>query len=110
MHQGVEKTYHKLRIVYYWPRLFEDVNEYVASCDTCQRTKVSRTKYGLLQPLEQPIGVWTDISVDLVTQRPLANNKYDAIMVVGCRQNKMTHCIPTTSIELQNKSQSYSPA
>jgi hypothetical protein len=45
--------------------------DYVRSCDTCQRDKVSRhRRYGLLQPLEIPYRPWTSISMDFITALP----------------------------------------
>ncbi|XP_029163431.1 uncharacterized protein LOC114934886 [Nylanderia fulva] len=41
-HLGVEKTYHRLAVRYYWPNMFRDITDYVKRCEVCQRTKVEQ--------------------------------------------------------------------
>ena len=41
-YRGRDGTYQKTRILYYWRRLFRDVDEYVRSCSECQRRKPNR--------------------------------------------------------------------
>jgi dUTP pyrophosphatase len=52
-HFGQKKTLELIMRNFYWPKIEEWVNEYVRTCDTCQRMKSPRhAKFGLLQPLE----------------------------------------------------------
>ncbi|XP_075738869.1 uncharacterized protein LOC142784136 [Rhipicephalus microplus] len=37
-HLGINKTKERLLMEYYWPGCFKEVEEFVRSCDTCQRT------------------------------------------------------------------------
>lgn len=41
-HLGIEKTFQRLAIRYYWPNMFRATAEYVKRCDVCQRTKVEQ--------------------------------------------------------------------
>jgi len=34
-HLGVEKTYQRVAVNYFWPNLFRDVANYIRTCDTC---------------------------------------------------------------------------
>jgi transposase InsO family protein len=80
---------------FHWPGIRNFVKKYVLSCDVCQRNKTMRhRKYGLLKPLPVPDHPWTSISMDLITQLPLADN-YDAILVIIDQFTKMGHFIPT---------------
>ncbi|KAI5751119.1 hypothetical protein M8J77_004425 [Diaphorina citri] len=55
-HLGAEKTYWKIKLKYYWPTMLNDITNYIKSCESCQKRKVSRTgKQGLLQPINVPI-------------------------------------------------------
>ncbi len=36
-HGNAQRTLHQIREKYWWPRMFEQIRRYVASCDTCQR-------------------------------------------------------------------------
>jgi hypothetical protein len=38
------KTIERLKQNFYWFKMDDDVRDYVRSCDTCQRDKVSRNK------------------------------------------------------------------
>lgn len=38
-HAGYHKTYNKLAVNYYWPRMSRDVKLFVTSCDICQKIK-----------------------------------------------------------------------
>ena len=84
----------------------EDVQDYVRSCDTCQRDKTSRhRKYRLLEPLEIPYRPWSSISMDWITKLPESGG-YTQIWVIVDRLTKMAHFIPlrtgATALELAN--------
>ena len=36
-HLGVDMVFDKVKERYYWPQMYDDVKNYVSSCDTCQR-------------------------------------------------------------------------
>src|SRR5437588_4899568 len=71
----------------------ETINEYLRTCDPCQRNKSRRhAKYGLLQPLEVPYAPWKSISVDFIVALPESEGKTQ-IMVVVDRFTKMAHFV-----------------
>ena len=95
-HQGIERTHSAVHTLAYWPRLHRDIEDYVTSCDTCQRIKTSQQKpTGLLQPLPIPTRPWEVISMDFITQLPSTKNGHDAILVIVDTLSKMVHFIPT---------------
>jgi hypothetical protein len=72
------------------------MKEVIQSCDTCARGEVPRHRpYGLLHPLRVPKGSWLSLSMDFITNLPLANGK-NSIFVVVDRLTKMAHFIPCT--------------
>src|SRR5258706_10653557 len=74
--------------------MVEEVQDYVRSCDTCQRDKASRhKKYGLLDPLEIPYRPWSSISMDWIVKLPESGG-YTQIWVIVDRLTKMAHFIP----------------
>ncbi|GJJ74408.1 hypothetical protein EMPS_06766 [Entomortierella parvispora] len=58
-HFGFQKTYDNLRRFVYWPHIAKDTQQYVATCEKCQRNKDSQDRpAGLLQPLPIPSQRW----------------------------------------------------
>jgi hypothetical protein len=93
-HFGQFKTAERMKQNFYWPKMDDDARDYVRSCDTCQRDKVSRhRRYGLLQPLDIPYRPWTSISMDFITALPESDG-FTQIWVIVDRLTKMAHFIP----------------
>ena len=98
MHPGLDRTYWALAELYYWPQLYQDVAEYVRTCDKCQRTKASRTAADApLQPLQLSARNWDAVSLDFIVALPKTRRGHDAILVVVDRLSKMAHFIATTT-------------
>ena len=38
-HLGFERTYASLRNKYYWPSMYEEIRQYVRTCEVCQSPK-----------------------------------------------------------------------
>jgi hypothetical protein len=55
IHPGTTKMYLDLKTRYWWRGMKKEIAQYVARCDTCQRTKAEHQRpAGLLQPLPVP--------------------------------------------------------
>ncbi|GES99293.1 uncharacterized protein LOC105343682 [Rhizophagus clarus] len=48
-HFSLDETYRKIKIRYYWPQMFEDVRNYVKTCDECQRRAYHPQTNGLVE-------------------------------------------------------------
>ena len=95
-HQGIERTYATIYKLFYWPRMNNDVRDYVKSCDSCQRIKASQqVPAGLLQPLPIPKQPWDQVSMDFIVQLPVTKAGFDAIVVFVDTFSKMVHLAPT---------------
>jgi hypothetical protein len=93
-HSGLYKTYRRLAANVYWVGMKGRVQEYVRSCDICQRQKyLASSPGGLMQPLPIPERIWEDISMDFITGLPKSKG-YEAIFVVVDRLSKYSHFIP----------------
>lgn len=97
-HNGAAKTLELISRQYWWPGMREQVREFIAHCDSCQRVKAANHRVGgLLQPLQIPTHKWESISMDFITQLPKTPNGHDAILVVVDRLSKYAHFIATTT-------------
>ncbi len=62
-----------------------DIETYVHTCKTCQRTKFStQAKAAPLHPNAIPSQPWTHISVDMVTGLPMCHGYDTILMIVDC--------------------------
>jgi hypothetical protein len=92
-HSGEKATYERIKLLFHWPGLKQQVVDFIKQCPTCQLNKSEHCKYpGLLQPLPVPDFAWTHISMDFVEGLPLSENK-DMILVVVDRFTKYAHFI-----------------
>jgi transposase InsO family protein len=93
-HFGQDKTIELIRRNFWWPKMDEQIIDYVRSCPQCQKDKAARhQKYGLLQPLELPYAPWQSIAMDFITDLPESSG-CDQLWVVVDRFTKMAHFIP----------------
>jgi hypothetical protein len=87
--------YLDLKARYWWKGMKKEIAQYVARCDTCQRTKAEHQKpAGLLQPLPVPEWKWEEIGMDFVTGLPRTQKGNDSIWVIIDRLTKVAHFIP----------------
>lgn len=90
-HSGVTGTYMRLKVVFYWPKMKEDIIGLIKGCDICRKNKPeSGPTSGLLQPLPIPDQAWTHINMDFVEDLPKSWGK-DVILVVVDRFTKYGH-------------------
>ena len=83
-HPGISRTTDLVQRWYWWPRLRQDVIQYVRGCAECQRHKVNTrpTKAPLVpifpEPKANPFEV---IALDFITKLP-KSQKYDSILTI----------------------------
>ncbi len=87
-HPGIEKTKELILREYWWPKMKKDIEAYIRTCETCQRTKLStQAKAAPLHPNTITSRPWTHISVDIVTGLPMCKG-YNAILMIVDRFSK----------------------
>jgi hypothetical protein len=93
-HSGISATYSKIKALFAWPRMKQDITDYVNKCQVCQQAKSEHSKLpGLLHPLPVPTEVWQIVSLDFIEGLP-KSNKFDTILVVIDKFTKYAHFIP----------------
>ena len=91
-HEGVQKTLHRLRGQFYIEGDRAHVRDFVHACAVCKNKVDPLQPAGLLQPLEVPSQVWSDISLDFIEGLPRVNGK-SVILTVVDRFSKHAHFI-----------------
>ena len=93
-HSGQHATYHRIKKLFCWKGLKQDVENFVKQCMVCQQAKHDHTHpAGLLQPLPIPEGAWQDISLDFIEGLPMSHNS-NVILVIVDRFTKYAHFLP----------------
>ena len=80
-HLGTDATFQRLKDKYYWPQMYKDIKEYVATCDNCQRFgRPTRTEPLHPIPVGQP---FERIGIDIVGPLPRTSrgNRYIVVAV-----------------------------
>lgn len=81
----MQATYQRAKTYFFWPKMKQEVMEFVKICDTCQRHKTEHNyPAGLLQPLPVPHQAWTHISMDFIEGLPTSMGKQVILVVVDC--------------------------
>ena len=98
-HWGAENTYKEISKKYYWPNMKRYIDEYVASCDTCTKTKHSNSKpKAYLKPHN-----WAEyfprqaIALDLATM-VRSRDGYKYIMLITDGMSKFAELCPLRDI------------
>ena len=98
-HLGTRKTYDRLvDAELYWPRMLQDVTDFVATCEVCQRSKpYNRPSAGLPTPLEIPEARWRVVALDIVSGFPPSGKEgYDCVVVFSDKFSKQAYFCPST--------------
>lgn len=94
-HLGVEKTYKRLRLRFYWPGLYQDVVDYVSKCSTCKAYKhPNQPTPGLFGNPKVCRRPFQCISVDLVGPLPKSRQQNEYLLVVVCCFSKYCLLFP----------------
>ena len=84
-HLGIDKTYHSIRRYFYWPNMKRTIEDYVSTCDSCQKHKVwTQKRYRdpkIPMPSTEP---WATVSIDFCGPFPKTHRGNDFVMAVTC--------------------------
>jgi hypothetical protein len=97
-HAGYHRQYLRLAQTYFWPRMSRDIQEYVLSCDICQKAKPKKhLPYGMLQSIAIPSRPFEVVTFDFIPDLPKTKSGYTNIFVIVDKLTKYGMFIPTTT-------------
>lgn len=96
-HLGEECTASYLCQHYWWPKLGKEIEQFCASCKTCQTLNRNMQKpSGLLPSLPIPNQPWKLIAMDFVGPFPWLDN-YNYLWVIMDQKSSLVHLVPITT-------------
>lgn len=96
-HLGIDKVYNSCTRDMFWPKMHEQITNYVLSCKVCQANKSQNlSPAGLLQPLKIPPRCWHTVTTDFLTELPMTERGKDSICVIVDKLSKRAIFIPLT--------------
>ena len=84
-HEGQNKTRDKITARYFWPKITEQVAQYISACPACQKAKLSACL---------PNKIWTQIGIDLMGTLKETEEGYRYILTVIDYFTKYMELIP----------------
>ena len=101
-HLGISNTYKLLHRNYYWPNIQGFVKKFVCHCDTCKRSKGSRSKkQDVFRPLSIPDQRWQDISIDFIIGIPAIKGANAICNIVDCFSKELHHIATDKKIDAE---------
>ncbi|GFY03895.1 retrovirus-related Pol polyprotein from transposon 412 [Trichonephila clavipes] len=100
---GVTKTKDRILRHFFWPNVYRDVEEFVKTCDSCQRVGKPRDKVKEPQKLVPIISeVFSKINIDAVGPLPVSTKQNRYLVTSICVASKYPEAIPVESITSPN--------
>lgn len=94
-HLGTDKVFNACARDAFWPRMYNDVAQYIRSCKDCQANKTPNVPpAGKLQPRDIPHRCWDVVSADFVTEFPKTKAGNDAVLVIVDKFSKQAIFTP----------------
>ena len=101
-HQGVSSLYSRIRENFYWPDLHKQVENFVLSCNSCQKNKNSNQRVRMPMHLtDTPKKAFDKIQMDILGPLPISetNNRY--LLTIQCVLTKYSDAIPIPNMTAQ---------
>ena len=98
-HFGVTKTFGSIRLKYWWPKMYQEIQNYVQNCDICQRIKTDRHR--LPAPLH-PLPVeetFSRVHIDILCSLPKTKEGFQYILVIVDSFSKWCESFPMQTQE-----------
>ena len=105
-HPGQKETLRRVAARYYWPKIKEDVSEFVKTC-SCQAVKVH--KHTHIPPVHRPIPGkrFTQLMIDIVGPLPRTPTGMTHMLTVICRTSRYIQAIPMKEATAESTCQAF---
>ncbi|GMF68824.1 unnamed protein product [Phytophthora fragariaefolia] len=106
-HQGITRTYEKLRSEFYWPGMYADVEHYVKECVDCASGKGRPPNEGPSPGNIEPRRPFEVVSMDFVTHMPASERGNTFLFLFQDAFSGYVMCKPMRSTTAQDVAEVY---
>ncbi|MBW0504703.1 hypothetical protein O181_044418 [Austropuccinia psidii MF-1] len=95
-HMSEDRTKKRVASTAWWPKLEQELNEYINTCERCQKAnRKDGKKHGLLQHIEDPKNPWETINMGWVMGLVSGGKEnYNACLIIVDRFSKSMRFLP----------------
>ncbi|GFW66829.1 retrovirus-related Pol polyprotein from transposon 17.6 [Trichonephila clavipes] len=98
-HLGITKSKDKLNRYFYWPNCYKDMEQFVKTCDQCQRAgKPNDKKKAPLKLVPVIQEVFTKLNIDACGPLPFTSKGNRYLITAICMSSKFPEAIPVSDI------------
>ncbi|GFT28735.1 retrovirus-related Pol polyprotein from transposon 412 [Trichonephila clavipes] len=98
-HLGITKSKDKLNRYFYWPNCYRDMEQFVKTCDQCQRAgKPNDKKKAPLKLVPVIQEVFTKLNIDACGPLPITSKGNRYLITAICMSSKFPEAIPVSDI------------
>ncbi|GFX67488.1 retrovirus-related Pol polyprotein from transposon 412 [Trichonephila clavipes] len=98
-HLGITKSKDKLNRYFYWPNCYRDMEQFVKTCDQCQRAgKPNDKKKAPLKLVPVIQEVFTKLNMDACGPLPITSKGNRYLITAICMSSKFPEAIPVSDI------------
>ncbi|GFY24263.1 retrovirus-related Pol polyprotein from transposon 297 [Trichonephila clavipes] len=98
-HLGITKSKDKLNRYFYWPNCYRDMEQFVKTCDQCQRAgKPNDKKKAPLKLVPVIREVFTKLNIDACGPLPITSKGNRYLITAICMSSKFPEAIPVSDI------------
>jgi len=98
-HLGITKTLNRIKTRFIWPKMEKDIQNYVATCDICQKRKSFTNKRAPLQSLPIVSRIWERIACDIIGPITNRTSRYEHILTILEYETRYAKAFPLKNIE-----------
>ena len=96
-HFGLKRTFYRLSCRYWWPKMYQDLAEWIAGCETCNRFKKHRELTAPLGLLPHPPSPWHTIAFDF-TGPLVCSSDFKYVLVIVDLFTRYAITVPTRNM------------
>ena len=101
-HQGIQRTYERLKLYVSWPHMFKDVEVYIRKCPVCQLNKQTCPKVKAdLQVTDTQEQPWDKIYLDIVGPFSMSTRRNKYLLTCQDNLSKYIIAIPIEDISAE---------